>query len=223
VLLVVGGAIAALAATATTPKTQPQAAPDTHDVLPVVVDRGANADFAFFWQVGEKHASLARSLAVFQKPRRPEDLLPADEQHGFGSSPGFTPEPSRARLLIAVGSARVDAYPTKQGDVCYFLGPLGGGSCVPGLLDGALPQVTRGQVWGLIDNGAEAVDVRVPASGWLHAAIGRNAFYLRLPGTILAPSEIVVRERSGIRHFYSIRRCYLAQISPLAPLSPGPC
>jgi hypothetical protein len=210
VLLAVGAAIAGIAKTATTATPAPrqlQSVADTHDVLPVVVDQGANAGVGFYWRFDGEPRSLAHSLAVFQEPRRPEDLLRPDEQYAFEPSPGFTPEPSRARLLIAVGSIRVTAYPTKQGDVCYSLGPLGAGSCVAGLIDGAMPQVTGGQVWGLMDNGATAVAVRVPASGWLHAALGRNAFYLRLPPHVLAPSEIVVRERSGIRHFYTIERC----------------
>ena len=229
-LLLVGGALAALAVTATTPKTQPHASRDTHDVLPIVVTPRRDSgliEVYFSWEAGGKQPSLARSLKVFSQFPRPGDSLPAFERLVFsllGSANG--PEPDRARRLLAAGGISIYAEPTKQGSVCYFLTPTGGGSCAPALRHGALPHVTGGQVWGLMDDGATAVDNRVPRSGWLHATTGRNAFYLRLPGTILAPSEIVVRERSGIRHFYRIKRCHIGQISPLAaitPLSPAPC
>ena len=204
----------------------------THDVLPVVVstdrNRSSGVDFEFSWSKGShKHGSLARSLAVFARLPRAIDSLPAREQHVF-AMPGspITPLPAKSRLLLTAGGASIYAEPTKQGSVCYFLVPLGNGSCVSSLLHGALPQVTAGQVWGLMNNAAAAVSVRVPTSGWLHAKLGRNAFYLLLPHNVLAPTEIVVRERSGARHVYTIKRCHIGPISPLtgaAPLSPPPC
>jgi hypothetical protein len=226
VLLAVGGAIAALALTTATPKKYPRAVAATRDVLPVFADEGASSSVEFFSSTSRHVRPLAQSLAVFKEPARPSDALPARERDVFVASPQITPEPNRARLLITAGPVRIFAYPTKQGLVCYFLEPAGSGGCAPDLLDGALPQVERGEVWGLIDDGAEAVDVRVPASGWLRAAIGRNAFYIRLPRNVLAPSEIVVRERNGVRHVYAIKRCHAGDVSPLAgasPLRPPPC
>jgi hypothetical protein len=138
----------------------------------------------------------------------------------------ITPEPNRGRRLFAAHGAAIYAEPTKQRGVCYFLFPNGSGSCVNELMHGALPGVTSGQVWGLIDNGAKAVDVRVPLLGVLHAAFGTNAFYLRLPKHVLAPTRIVVRERNGDRHIFDVKRCHIGKISPLSglsPVSPRPC
>lgn len=201
----------------------------THDVLRVVVGNGAqySSGYDFFWNKSVKSASLARSLAVFARLPTPGDSLPASLRHAF-ANPGapITPLPDKARRLVATGGASIYAEPTKQGSVCVFLVPLGSGSCVNALLHGALPQVTAGQVWGLMDNTAVAVSVRAPSSGWLRARLGRNAFYLRLPQHVLAPTEIVVRERSGARHVYTIKRCRIAPISPLTgapPLGPPPC
>jgi hypothetical protein len=204
--LAVGGAIAAVAVTATL-KAHPRSAHDTYDVLPVFVDGAGSSSVEFRFSTSEPGEPLAQSLAVFKEPAQPGDALYPD---AFISSPTITPERNRARVLVAVGSARVVAYPTKEGLVCYFLQPFGNGGCAPTLYHGALPQVSRGLVWGLLDNGATAVDVRSPSSGWLHAATGRNAFYLRLPKNVPAPSEIVVHERSGLRHVFAIKRCHSA-------------
>lgn len=218
----VAAAVFVSAAIATHPGT-------THDVLRVVVGTGAqySSGFDFTSPRSAKSAPLARSLAVFARLPRPSDLLPEHLRHVFASplSP-VTPEPGQARRLVAAGDASVYAEPTKQGSVCIFLVPLGNGSCIDALLHGALPQVSAGQVWGLMDNAAVAVSVRAPGSGWLHAKLGRNAFYLRLPRRVAAPTEIVVRERSGVRHIYTIKRCRIGPISPLAgaaPLGPPPC
>jgi hypothetical protein len=67
--------------------------------------------------------------------------------------------------------------------------------------------------------------VRLP-TGWVRAATGRNAFYLRLPPPVRAPTEIVVHERSGLRHVYEIERCRIGRVTPLTgggPLGPPPC
>jgi len=232
VLLAVGCATA-LAGGVAAPAKSP---PTTHDVLPVFVSTGrSGVGVDFFststsWGATKTHRSLARSLGVFARPARPSDVLPPVARAAF-SAPGspVAPEPARGRRLLARGSASIYAEPTRQGSVCYFLvggGGGSGGSCVSELLDGALPQVTAGRVWGLTDNGAIAVDVRLPASGWLHASLGRNAFYLRLPHRVLAPTQIVVRERNGARHIYDVRRCRVTDLSPLSgmsPLSPSPC
>jgi hypothetical protein len=226
VLLAIGGAIAGLAAT-TGGRQQHHASAsrDTHDVLPVAVNNGPNAgtDLIFTWS--SPHGSrltLARSLRAFTKPRKHTAVAP--ETIAFPATPAFTPEPDRAQLLLSSGAARIVAYPTKQGDVCFFLEGVSG-SCSSALGDGALPMVERGQVWGLIDNEAVAVNVLVRASGLLNAAIGRNAFYLRLPKPVQAPNEIVVQERDGVRHIYTIRACHIGPLTPLtasAPLPP-PC
>lgn len=201
------------------------AARDTHAVLPVAIGTGPNAgvDFFFSWSKGSGGATLARSLRAFRRPAaRP---LAAPGTIAFPATPTFTPEPSRAQLLLSSGSAQIVGYPTRQGDVCYVL-VRASGSCSPTLGDGAIPMVDRGQVWGLIDDDAVAVDVLVPVLGILHAAIGRNAFYLRLPNPVRAPSEIVVLERDGVRHIYTIKVCHVSQNTPLAgksPLPPPPC
>jgi hypothetical protein len=222
VFLAVGGAIAATAVTAS-PTAHPRVARETYDVLPVFVDRAGSSSVAFFYSTSGQKQSLAQSLGVFKEPAQPGDARYSDAS---SSSPMITPERNRTRVLIAVGSARVVAYPTKEGLVCYFLEPFGSGGCAPTLFHGALPQVSRGLVWGLLDDGATAVDVRLPSNGWLPAATGRNAFYLRLPTNVAAPSQIVVRERSGLRHVFAIKRCHSGQIGPLpgaSPLSPSPC
>ncbi len=113
------------------------------------------------------------------------------------------------------------------GSVCIFREPFAS-NCVPALLHGAYPQVDagwrslRGQVWGLANNAAVSVRVHLD-SGWLAAKLGRNGFYLELPPRIVAPRQIVIRERSGIRHVYDIKRCRVDDIAlsllagPVAP------
>jgi hypothetical protein len=225
VLLAIAAAIAILAATTGWRQHRPSATRDTHDVLPVVVDTGPSAgvDLMFSWSRVSGRKPLARSLGAFRHAAH--HAFVATEPITFPATPAFTPEPARTQLLLSSGTARVLAYPTKQGDVCYFLENVSG-SCSQTFGDGALPMVNRSQVWGLIDDDAVAVDILVPAAGLLHAAIGRNAFYLRLPKPVQAPSKIVVLERDGVRHVYTIKACQIRRNAPLAapsPLPPPPC
>jgi hypothetical protein len=198
---------------------------DTHDVLPVYINSaGSAAEYAFATDAAAHPPPLARSLRVFSALPGAADLLPARLRRAFPAAPGTTPEPSRSRRLLAAGGRTIFAYPTRRGGVCYFLLPLGGGGCTDVLLDGALPQVEPGLVWGLIDDGAVRVDVRISRSRVLEAHRGRNAFLLELPKPTLVPSEIVVHERSGVRHVYTIRRCRsLTPLTGANPLAPPGC
>ena len=203
----------------------PAALADTHDVLPVYVDSPAGVDVEFSWSGHSDRHVLARSLRVLTTPRRPSDALPSEILQFARPTPGITPLTRRSHLLVSVGRRQVYAYPTREGDVCVYLVPLGGGQCDPAMMDGALPQVERGLVWGLVDNAATRVGVRIGRHS-VDAHLGRNAFLLRLPGGVRAPTQIVVYERGGTRHVYTIKRCRVQNVTPLtgsAPLAPPPC
>jgi hypothetical protein len=167
---------------------------------------------------------LAPRLGVFRSPARPSDSVPPAPAPL--PLPHVTPERGRSRLLLTGPALRIYAYPTKEGAVCYVLEPRGEGSCLPFLIDGAFPQVRPWQdVWGLVDDGAEAVDVRIGAD-WRPARLGRNAFYLPLPANVAAPAQVLVHERTGPDHRYVIKPCRIHRVTPLAgasPVGPGPC
>jgi hypothetical protein len=226
-LIGLGGAVVALALTASPPKQAQPPAKVTHDELPVFVHTGNTLEVIWSQFSAEKRPErLADTLAVFAKPRALEDVLPPILQQltRLMSQPGFELDRPLARLLVASGTHRVYGVPMKNGSVCIFREPFGS-NCVPALLHGAYPQVDagwrsrRGQVWGLADNGAVSVRVRL-TSRWLAAKLGRNGFYLELPPRIVAPRQIVIRERSGIRHVYDIKRCRVDDIA--LPLLAGP-
>lgn len=70
------------------------------------------------------------------------------------------------------------------------------------------------------------------ATGTVQATVGANAFYLRLPPHVVVPERIVVSDRGGARHVYTIVRCHLATsdrpfipvFNPLTPpLPPSSC
>jgi hypothetical protein len=188
--------------------------------------------------VGGAIAGIALTTTPRQQARTTQDthdVIPVAVDYGGSGQVEFFSRVSGGARTLAHTLAVFDD-PARPGDALpaverqIFAMPGSPITPEPGrarrLFSSGMPEVSRGQVWGLMDNGADAVDVRVPASGWLHAALGRNAFYLRLPPEVLAPSEIVVRERNGIRHFYRIERCHLGQITPLtgaAPLGPPSC
>jgi hypothetical protein len=189
----------------------PVAAADTHQTLRVFVDDPPSAGVAeFIWTSHSGSDHLSR-LRVFAAKRRSADVLPGPLATAFGSDPGVTPLPAHSRLLVAGDAKQVFAYPTKQGGICYFLWPQRNGACTETWDGGALPHVERGFVWGIVDNATTRVDVRLPASGWLHARLGRNGFILGLPDDIRAPTQIVVRERSGANHVYTIKRCRVSR------------
>jgi hypothetical protein len=232
-LAILGGAVSALALTASPPERARHVPLDTHDELPVFVESG-NGTVSFGWDsAGDEGAKrLVDTLAVFAQPRALRDVLPGMVQQltRLMSQPGFELEAQRARLLVASGEHRVYGVPMRNGSVCIFRETWGGTSCVPSLLHGAYPQVEpgrrwqRGSVWGLADNGAASVRVHL-AAGWLAAKLGRNGFYLELPRGVVAPSRIVVRERAGVRHVYDLERCRVdAALLPFGgPLGPRPC
>ena len=233
-LLVVGGAVAALALTASPLQHSQTAARVTHDVLPVFVATGNGVtSYQFTWSGAGRPERLVDMLAVFAEPGGPQDVLPPVFQQFarlMSQQPGFELDAPRARLLVTSGAHRLYGVPMKTGTVCMFRDTFGGPSCPTALLHGAYPQVEagwksrRGQVWGLADNGAASVRVQL-GSGWLAAKLGRNGFYLELPPRIVAPKQIVVRERSGLRHVYDIKRCRVDMTLPLltGPLGPPPC
>jgi hypothetical protein len=235
VLLIMGGAIAAIAATAIPTKSHARGL-TTRDDFPLFIDEpGGSATVFAFEFAGEDGPRLDSTLAVFSRPTRPADLLPRSVL--FVASlptfvPAFAPVPQRGRLLLARGDARLYAYPTRRGNVCYFLEPAGIGSCALALVDGAMPHVeagsdgVRGVVWGLVDDSAVAVDVRA-GHRVIRAALGENAFYLRLPQRVVAPTSLTVRERTGVRHLFVFQRCRFDQVRrrlPYGPLgAPGVC
>jgi len=225
VLLVIGGAVAGLSLTAASDRLS-LAGRETIDTVPVLVpDRPGAAEYTIvFGQDAGGRTPLAARLAVFRSPARPSDAIPPALE--ALPMPQFTPEHGRSRLLLARPALQIYAYPTKEGAVCYVLEPRGEGSCLPFLIDGAFPQVRPWQdVWGLVDDGAVRVDVRVGAE-WRPAELGRNAFYLPLPTHVAAPAQILVHERTGPDHRYLIKPCRIHRITPLAwarPVGPGPC
>jgi hypothetical protein len=233
-LLVVGAAIVALALTASPPQHPRTIAQVTHDVLPVFVAAGNGAtSYQFTWTGAGRAERLVVTLAVFAEPGGPQDVLPpAFQQFArfMSRQPGLELDDLRARLLVTSGAHRLYGVPMKTGTVCMFRDTPGGSSCPTALLHGAYPQVEagwksrRGQVWGLTDNGAASVRVQL-RSGWLAAKLGRNGFYLELPPRIVAPKQIVVSERSGLRHVYDIKRCRVDIAQPLltSPVGPPPC
>ena len=232
-LVGLGGAIAAIALTASPSRHAQPPAKVTHDKLPVFVHTGNTLEVTWSgFSTEERPKRLADTLAVFARPGALQDVLPPILQQltRFMSQPGFELDRPRARLLVASGTHRVYGVPMKNGSVCIFREPFGS-NCLPALLHGAYPQVDagwrslRGQVWGLADNGAVSVRVRL-SSRWLAAKLGRNGFYLELPPRIVAPMQIVIRERSGIRHVYDIKRCRVGDVAlPLlaGPVAPPPC
>lgn len=223
VLLVIIGGVAGLAVTAghRTP-------PETVDTLPVFIPvKGplGVSQAEFVWGVDAiGRGPVAGTLAVFRSSPRPSDMIPASELRP--PTPRFTPRRDLSRLLVDRAQLRLYAYPTRQGEVCYLVVPGGEGSCLQSLLDGAWPQVrSRRDVWGLVDDAAIGVDVQI-RNRVFQAALGRNAFYLPLPTGVVAPTQIVVRDRDGARHRYVIRRCRLDRITPLTginPVGPGFC
>ena len=231
--VLIGGVVSALALTASPPEHAQPVAHVTHDELPVFVDNG-NSTFSIGWEYVAREGPnrLADTLAVFAKPGALRDVLPPLVQQlaRLLSQPGFELEGQRARLLVTSGTHRVYGVPMRNGSVCMLRETWGGLNCVPALLHGAYPQVEpgwksrRGYVWGLADNGAASVRVRL-STGWLAAKLGRNGFYLELPLGAVAPSRIVVRERTGVRHVYDIERCRVDVALPLlgSPLGPLPC
>jgi hypothetical protein len=229
-LLGLGGAVAALALTA----SPSQHSRDTHDVLPVFVVAGIGAtSYQIMWSSDEgRPEEPSNALAVFTKPSALRDVLPPQLQlmARLMSQSGSEVDSAGARLLVASGTHRVYGVPMKDGSVCIFR-ETGGGTCPGALLHGSYPQVDagwksrRGQVWGLADNGAVSVRVQLD-KGWLPAKLGRNGFYLELPPRIVAPKEIVVREQSGISHVFDVKRCRLDTAAlPLlsGPLAQPPC
>jgi hypothetical protein len=194
---------------------------------------GSGQGFGFFTTTGG--AKLAPSLRVFREPAGLDDGAPpaVRQQMQMFSAVGMPAEPERSRLMLVAGSTRIYGVPLSDGVVCAFVLPAPGVDCVPELMHGAAPVVdSRQDVWGLLGNAAVRVDVLV-AGRSLHATVGRNAFYLRLPRGVVAPTSVIVRDRDGARHIYTIRRCRsdttdlkgtaLDSIaSPLAPpLAPG--
>jgi hypothetical protein len=233
-LAILGGAVAALALTASPPERARHVPLDTHDELPVFVESGSGTySVSIGYDVGDEGAGrLADTLTVFRQQGALQDLLPSTLQQltQLMSVPGYELEGSRARLLVTSGAQRVYGVPMRNGSVCLFRETWGGLTCTPSLLHGAYPQVEparrsrRGYVWGLADNGAASVRVHL-ATGWLTAKLGRNGFYLDLPRGAVAPSRIVVREQTGARHLYDVKRCRpdLTFLLFAGPVGPLPC
>jgi hypothetical protein len=147
------------------------------------------------------------------------DVVPPEAQQLARFAGG---DVARSRLLLAAGGVRVYAFPADRGRLCIVRVRLGG-SCISALIHGVYPQVEpRRDVWGIVDDGAASVDVTV-GRRTLRAHLGRNAFFLRLPARAVVPTRIVVRERDGARHVFTVRRCTPRDVSPLSsPLGP-PC
>ncbi|HET8528428.1 MAG TPA: hypothetical protein VFL60_05920 [Gaiellaceae bacterium] len=182
------------------------APPVTHDVLPVFVPpagttSASGVDYQYTW--GGSTPLGIPPLGVFDRPRRARDVLPAPARTFARFAHG---EARRSRLLIAADGASVYAFPKAGGQLCVVREPNGGGTCVSSFVHGAYPQVEpRREVWGVVDDAATSVDVTVDGRV-LHAALGRNAFYLALPHGAVVPTRIVVHERGGVRHVYVVKR-----------------
>ena len=229
-LLVAGGAIAALVLTASPPRHARRAAPRvTRDEVPVFVQSSGGIDLVFRW--GTKQERLDRKLGVFRRAASLRDVLPSELQQimsqfaRVGEPLHF--EPARARLLVRGDDESVFGLPTRKGSVCLFRAPLGFGPCVDTLEHGSHVEVNastdaRGLVWGLTSDRTVSVQVRL-ASRWLRAHLGRNGFVLRLPGGVVMPREVLVRDRDGARHVYVMKRCKPAVFYPVTtPIGPPP-
>jgi hypothetical protein len=212
------------------------APPVTHDVVPVYVN-AVGTGFVSEYVVTKDgpHAGLTGALRVFRRPRSPfRDLLPADvqQQVAFMAQAGFVADPRRSRLLLAQAGVRIYGIPASHGQACAFLLPEIQMQCWSTLRHGATPVVdARLDVWGLLGDAARRVDV-IFAAGTMRATVGANAFYLRLPAHVVVPERIVVRDRDGARHVYTIVRCHLETgdrpfipvFNPLTPpLPPSSC
>jgi hypothetical protein len=228
-LAVLGGAVAALALTASPSQ---RARNVTHDELPVFVETRNGTLVGIDYHVGDARPErLADTLAVFAQGGAPRDLLPPSLQRlaNLMSEPGYELESAGARLLVVSGEHRLYGVPMRNGSVCIFRETRAGTNCVPSLLHGAYAQIEpgwrsrRGYVWGLADNEADSVRVQL-STGWLAAKLGRNGFYLELPRGAVAPRRIVVRERTGVRHVYDVKRCRRAGAFLFGgPVGPLPC
>lgn len=197
--------------------------PVTHDTLPVLVPPPGPAaggiDVVWRWGGGFGSTPPVR-LGVFRRPRTLADIAPAQLELYARLTGGHL---DRSRLLVASGATRIYAFPAEGGKVCFMKLPLGGGTCVDSLVDGAYPQVdARRDAWGVVDDGAGSVDVDV-GGRLLRPRIARNAFFVALPARTVAPTRIVVHERDGATHVYDVDRCTVGDITPFAtPLGP-PC
>lgn len=179
------------------------APPVTHDMLPVYVgpsNRGVDS-YEYTWGAGAPHPV---SLGVFARPRRRQDAAPPMVRTFARLMRG---DLAQSRLLLASGMERIYAFPAQRHQICFMRTPRGGGSCVRSLVHGAYPRVDpHRDVWGLVDDDAVSVDVTV-AHRVLHAQLGQNAFFMRLPAHAAVPTRIVVRERNRTRHIFDIERC----------------
>jgi hypothetical protein len=177
------------------------APPVTHDVIPVLVQPAhatSGADFA--WAAPRSRTGIPH-LAVFSRRATAADRLPSEVRVFFRTVHGSTP-----RLLVASGAARVYAFRNARHQVCVVRTPLGEGQCVADLAHGAFPDVeSRKAVFGIVDDGAVRVDVTVRGRT-RRAVLGRNGFLLALRGAA-APTRIIVHERNGERHVFTIERC----------------
>ena len=205
----------------------------THDTLPVYVGNGLIGgqgflvEFTTSW--GSRQPRLPTQLSAFRRPRAIQDLLPEPllQQAQFFAITGLGLAPRRSRLLLAHGTLRIYGIPAAHGEVCAFVVPALSTDCTAALTHGASPKVEPGfAVWGLAGDRAARVDVRF-ATGTLRAALGTNAFYLRMPRGEVAPKSIVVTDNDGARHVYTVERCHLADFDdklalPSGPLDPPP-
>jgi hypothetical protein len=203
----------------------------THDTLPVYVDQGSGGGFfvEFTTTWGARQLKLPAQLRAFRRARGIQDLLPAPllQRAQFFAVTGLGLEPRHSRLLLADGRIRIYGIPTRRGQLCAFVVPTESTDCTAVLLHGAWPKVEpRLVVWGVVDDRATRVDLRF-ATGTLRAALGTNAFYLGMPRGEVAPRSIVVTDRGGARHVYTIERCHVADFGdqvalPSGPLDPPP-
>jgi hypothetical protein len=210
------------------------APPVTHDVVPVYIAAGGTGFITeYVTTVGARQPQLAGRLRVFRRPRAPfRDLLPPElqQQLEFMAQAGFGGNPRGSRLMLVRDGVRIYGLPASHGQVCVFVLPDLQMQCWSALQHGATPVVdARRDVWGLVGDTAQRVDVGF-AAGTLRAAVGTNAFYLRLPRHVVAPQRIVVTDRDGARHVYTVKRCrvgegdapFIPAYNPLTP-PPSPC
>jgi hypothetical protein len=209
------------------------APPVTHDVVPVYVAANAAVSVSeYISTIGGRTPQLAVRLRAFHRPRAPfRDLLPAElqQQVQLMARAGFGGDPRRSRLLLARAGVRIYGVPGPHGLVCAFVLPELRMECWQTLQHGATPVVdAHRDVWGLVGNAVRRVDVTF-AARTLRAAVGTNAFYLRLPRHVVAPNTIIVTDRDGARHVYTVVRCridasrpFIPTYNPLTP-PPPPC
>jgi hypothetical protein len=161
----------------------------------------------------DRQVSLADELAVFSRPRRPEDEYPglvaddmrADTVEGRELA-------ARSRLLLRgvakerfddVGEQQLSLYavPTENGWVCAYvlyeeLGDLAdgmSGACEPGLVHG-LGLELQGvgpfyRLYGVVEDGIEHVSLRV-GKRLLPMRVGSNGIYFHARTTDVCPVDI---------------------------------